>query len=224
MQHSILYFDNSLISQVGFQTLMQRLSNVCLEIFEGNEFDIIKSKLNSSFIIFVNSNTISKDNLNKIIQHAMLKKEIKIVILFCKKISILLKNAYLSLGVKGLVSYQSSLQDIIKCLECVRKQYIYIDRKVIDNSDKLLFVIEELTYKEMQIIELIIQGKKNKEIASILSNSVRTIESHRANVTSKLGIHGTGILKRYLMQNKNQILELLSIQNIKMTKNKKIRP
>ncbi len=58
-------------------------------------------------------------------------------------------------------------------------------------------VLEILTKRELQILELIANGQANKNVASKLKLSVRTIETHRANLSNKLGIKNTAGLVRF---------------------------
>jgi len=54
-----------------------------------------------------------------------------------------------------------------------------------------------LTQREMEVLQLIAEGKANKESAAILSISIKTVEKHRQNLMEKLGIHETAGLTRY---------------------------
>ena len=55
----------------------------------------------------------------------------------------------------------------------------------------------ELTSRERQVIVGIASGRSNKEIASDLNISTRTVESHRESLMRKLDIHGVGGLTKY---------------------------
>jgi len=57
-----------------------------------------------------------------------------------------------------------------------------------------------LTPRETEILRLIASGKSNKEIAWVLEMSVRTVETHRANVLMKLGADSTGDLIRIALR------------------------
>lgn len=59
-----------------------------------------------------------------------------------------------------------------------------------------------LTPREREILQLIAEGYTNKEIAEILSLSVKTIQSHRGNLMSKLDLHDRGELIKYAIQKK----------------------
>jgi DNA-binding NarL/FixJ family response regulator len=58
-----------------------------------------------------------------------------------------------------------------------------------------------LTNRELEILQMIVSGKSNKEIASDLSLSVNTVAVHRANIMEALGIHNTAELVVYAIKN-----------------------
>jgi DNA-binding NarL/FixJ family response regulator len=58
-----------------------------------------------------------------------------------------------------------------------------------------------LTQRELQILQLIVDGKSNKEIADQLQLSVNTVAVHRANIMDALGIHKTAELVVYAIRN-----------------------
>ena len=55
----------------------------------------------------------------------------------------------------------------------------------------------QLTSREMEVLQLIAEGKANKETASELGISMKTVEKHRENLMAKLDIHDTAGLTRY---------------------------
>ena len=59
---------------------------------------------------------------------------------------------------------------------------------------------EQLTSREQTVLLQLSQGKSNKEVALELNISVRTVETHRKNIKSKLGISSTAGLTRYAME------------------------
>jgi len=58
-----------------------------------------------------------------------------------------------------------------------------------------------LTVRELEILQLIVDGKSNKEIAAQLDLSVNTVAVHRANIMDALGIHKTAELVVYAIRN-----------------------
>ena len=62
-----------------------------------------------------------------------------------------------------------------------------------------------LTSREREIVQLLAEGKSSKEVAVALGISVKTAETHRANIMRKLEIHSVSEVVRYAV--KNQIIE-----------------
>lgn len=61
------------------------------------------------------------------------------------------------------------------------------------------------TSREREIIQLLAEGRSNKEVATSLGISVKTAETHRATIMRKLGLHSIGELVRYAIR--NQIIQ-----------------
>ena len=59
-----------------------------------------------------------------------------------------------------------------------------------------------LTKREMEVLALVVDGKTNHEIAEQLFISVKTVETHKANILEKLGLRNTAELVRYAIENK----------------------
>ena len=59
-----------------------------------------------------------------------------------------------------------------------------------------------VTPREREIIQLLAEGKSNKETASVLNVSVKTVEAHRANIMRKLRLRSVSDLVRYAIRNK----------------------
>ncbi len=57
-----------------------------------------------------------------------------------------------------------------------------------------------LTDREREVLQLIAEGHTNKEIATLLNLSVRTVQNHRAHIMEKLGMHDRGELIKYAIQ------------------------
>ena len=74
--------------------------------------------------------------------------------------------------------------------------YLRGERQASDGSQSAL-----LTAREREVVQLLAEGKCNKEVAGALGVSVHTAETHRANVMRKLDLHSIGELVRYAIRN-----------------------
>ena len=61
---------------------------------------------------------------------------------------------------------------------------------------------ERLTPREREIVQLLAEGKSNKEVALALNISVKTAETHRANIMRKLDLHSVADIVHYAIRNK----------------------
>jgi two-component system, NarL family, response regulator NreC len=60
--------------------------------------------------------------------------------------------------------------------------------------------IDLLTSREREVLQLIAEGKTNKEIATLLKLSVYTVDAHRGHIMEKLNLHSTGELVRFAVR------------------------
>jgi DNA-binding NarL/FixJ family response regulator len=60
---------------------------------------------------------------------------------------------------------------------------------------------QELTAREREVVQLLAEGKGNKDVASAMRVSVKTVEAHRSNINRKLSIRTTSELVRYAVRN-----------------------
>jgi DNA-binding NarL/FixJ family response regulator len=61
--------------------------------------------------------------------------------------------------------------------------------------------IDLLTTREREVLQMIAEGKTNKEIANALTLSVYTVEAHRGKLMEKLNLHSTGDIVRFALRN-----------------------
>lgn len=59
-----------------------------------------------------------------------------------------------------------------------------------------------LSIREAEVVQLVAEGKTNKEVAAALGISTRTVENHRAKILDKLGLASSAELVRYAVRNK----------------------
>ena len=61
---------------------------------------------------------------------------------------------------------------------------------------------EKLSNREREVLKLVAEGYTNKQIANVISISIKTVEKHRSNLMSKLGLHNSAALTAYAIENK----------------------
>lgn len=116
----------------------------------------------------------------------------------------------ISQGAKGYVLKDSAIGDIAAAIRVVSQgssfisptmtHYLIKPRTVSEKSE-----LDVLTPAELRVLRLVAQYKSTHEIAETLFVSPRTIESHRLNITQKLGLRGSHSLMRYALQHLTEI-------------------
>ena len=111
-------------------------------------------------------------------------------------------------GAAGFLLKQTSAHDVCRAIREVQKGGRFFSPSISrrldqlhlqspDRMGRLSGKCSQLTSREMEVLQLIAEGKANKETASELGISVKTVEKHREKVMSKLNIHDTAGLTRY---------------------------
>jgi two-component system response regulator NreC len=108
-------------------------------------------------------------------------------------------------GARGYLLKDSSDADLLAAVRAVAKGEGYISPGVSEAvlSDYRRHVsdpLDLLTGREREVLQLIAEGKTNKEIATALALSVYTVEAHRGRVMEKLNLHSTGELVRFALR------------------------
>ena len=120
----------------------------------------------------------------------------------------------LSAGARGYVLKSDAGRDLVNAVESLRVHKPYftprVSQMVLDGYLKNALADghggreprEVLTPREREIVQLLAEGKSNKEVASNLGISAKTTETHRANIMRKLNLHSVSDLVRYAVRNK----------------------
>lgn len=110
-------------------------------------------------------------------------------------------------GVSGYLIKQTAANDLVKAIREVQKGNAFFSptiakrlrdqcREAFANGQPVKKTIE-LTSRESEVLQLIAEGFSNKQIASELGISIKTVEKHRQQVMNKLNIHDVAGLTRY---------------------------
>lgn len=108
-------------------------------------------------------------------------------------------------GISGYVLKTQAAVDLVQAIREVSRGAIYlspgVSRAVVDAyRHKSDLPPDPLSPREREVLQLVAEGKTTKEIAGVLNISVKTAESHRMHIMSKLGIHETAGLVRYAIR------------------------
>jgi DNA-binding NarL/FixJ family response regulator len=107
----------------------------------------------------------------------------------------------LEAGAKGYMLKNAMDLDLVEAVKKVAAGQTVLDPQVERTGSLKGERDAGLTARELEILQLIVEGKSNKEIATQLNLSVNTVSVHRANIMDALGIHKTAELVVYAIRN-----------------------
>jgi DNA-binding NarL/FixJ family response regulator len=116
----------------------------------------------------------------------------------------LLREA-LKAGAGGYILKHAAEAELKAAINTLLRGDLYIDPSIVRKIFSEAVVspttpsksAEALTPRETDVLRLIVQGYTNRQMAEELHISIRTVESHRANLAEKLGLHSRVELVRY---------------------------
>jgi len=131
----------------------------------------------------------------------------RVLILTLHEDESLLREAIRS-GASGYILKQAVEAELISAIRAVGRGDLYIHpamtRALLKDVSPLLVPeenpTEPLSPRELEVLRLVAQGHTNRQVAEMLHLSVRTVESHRANLMNKLGLSSPAQLVRYAIE------------------------
>lgn len=153
-------------------------------------------------VLFLDINIKGDDGLEALKVFKKKYVAMKIIMLTSFEETALVKTA-LRNGADGYLLKDASEQDFLDAIESVLKGEQFIQKGMQDlllkeamGQKKDISYIPKLTRREKEILQLVVDEKTTQEMADILFLSVSTIETHRMNLISKLGVkNAAGLVK-----------------------------
>jgi len=212
----ILIADDHVLMRRGRKTVIESHPGwvVCDEAHTGREAIAKAERLKPDIVIL----DISMPELNGIEAARGIRKaspNTEILILSLHYSDQLIRDI-LDAGVRGYIMKSDPDQDLLNALEKLGNHRPFFTSKAAEvmlatfNQSGSRASMKEipgdrLTTREREIVQLLSEGRSSKEVASFLGISVKTAETHRANIMRKLEIHSVSELVRYAVR--NQIIE-----------------
>jgi DNA-binding NarL/FixJ family response regulator len=206
----ILIAEDHTILREGLRMLLNSSSHleVCGEAKDGLEAIRLTDNLKPDLILM----DLSMPRMNGMAAIEAIKKscpETKILVLTVHKTEEYIL-ATLKAGADGYVLKDATHRELLLAIECVLSGKVYlapsISEKVIEGylegnkTLKTQSAWEGLTQREREILKMVAEGYKNKDIADYLYISPKTVEKHRANLMRKLNLHSATELTVFAME------------------------
>ena len=207
-QITVLLAEDHTIVREGFRTMLQLEDDmeVVGEAQNGREAVALAKKLRPAVVLM----DVAMPLLNGLEATRQVLKDLpatKVIMLSAHSDDAYVQSASES-GAVGFLLKQTSAQDVCRAIREVHQGKTFFSPSISKRLGRLhptapnrAGVLKKkaarLTSREMEVLQLIAEGKANKETASELGIGIKTVEKHREHLMAKLDIHDTAGLTRY---------------------------
>lgn len=210
MKIKVFIVDDHKMVREGFRLLLETDPDIVVLGEAGNGRDAVKKVINESPDVVLMD--IAMKGLNGIGATEQIVKEcptIKVIILSMHSSSLHIFRAFKA-GAMGYILKESAGEDVIKAIHMVNNGRMFLGEKVsrlmVQDYVKTREIkdiddpLARLSPREREILQLLVEGNSNSEIAEILYLSPKTIETYRSHLLKKLGISDLPGLVKFAIQ------------------------
>ncbi len=155
---------------------------------------------------------IAMPNMNGIEATKRIKEELPDIRIIILSMYSTLEDIFRALqaGAIGYLLKESAGNEVVDAVNAAYNNRRFLSRKVDDMLiDSYIFEskkvhiaspLDSLSAREREVLQLVVEGKSNTEIADLLYLSIKTVETYRSRLMSKLGIHDLPTLVKFAIQ------------------------
>ncbi|MGA7684687.1 MAG: response regulator transcription factor [Terriglobales bacterium] len=209
----ILLADDHEVVRRGLSVLLRARSDweVCGEASNGREA-VEKALQLSPDVVILDVGMPNLNGLEATRQIIKAKPETRILILTLHDSGALVRDV-VNAGARGFLLKSDAARDLVTAVDALSENKTYFTPKVASmvlegylrksaaETPTEVSPRAKLTPREREIVQLLAEGKSSREVAEALGLSVKTAETHRANIMRKLHLHSVSDLVLYAVRN-----------------------
>lgn len=202
----ILLADDHAVVRQGFKMLLDAQGDMEIvgEAGNGREAVDLAEQLRPDVVVM----DVAMPELNGIEATRRMAEKVphaRVVALSMHKDSVYVREV-LRAGARGYLLKDSGSQDLVAAIRAVASGEGYlspgVSNAVLDDYRRhVTNPIDLLTSREREVLQMLAEGKTNKEIAGVLDLSVYTVDAHRGRIMEKLNVHSINELVRFAVRN-----------------------
>jgi DNA-binding NarL/FixJ family response regulator len=208
----ILIADDHEVVRAGVRSLLEGRPDyeVCGEAATGRQVVALAQQLKPDIVIL----DVTMPELNGLEAARQILKavpDVRVLILSVHETEELVRDI-IEIGAHGYVLKSDAGRELTAAMQALRNRETFFTSRVAQIAlrayrNKPATSVTRpsagaLTPREREVLQLLAEGKSNKEVATALGISVMTVETHRANVMHKLGVHSVAELVHYAVRHK----------------------
>jgi DNA-binding NarL/FixJ family response regulator len=203
----ILIVDDHPVVRKGLRAMLEgrRGWRVCAEASNGREA-IQKARATKPDVAVVDIGMPGLGGMEATRQIRKVSPETEVLILSAHG-SEKLARELVDAGARGYLLKEDADEDLLAAVEALRRGKEFFSPKVAEwvSRDRRAQLAKAprnaLTPRQRETVQLLAEGKSNKEVAATLGISIKTVEAHRANIMMKLNLHSVTELVHYAIRN-----------------------
>jgi DNA-binding NarL/FixJ family response regulator len=202
---NILVADDHEVARKGVRALLEAQPGwaVCAEARTGREAVAKSIEMRPDVVVL----DIGMPELNGLDAARQILRSVrtKILILTVHASDAVAREA-LEAGAGGYVLKIDAGRKLVDAVRALIADHVFVTDRVHDILQRTATSESRLlTLREREVLQLLAEGRTNKEIGAALGIAIKTAETHRAHIMTKLGLHSMSELVRYAVR--NQIIE-----------------
>ncbi|WP_020589332.1 response regulator [Desulfobacter curvatus] len=206
MQLKVLIADDHAIIREGLRSLLENRGIQVMDIAKNGREAVEKAIALKPDIVMMD---ISMPDLNGVEATAKIREEVPHtrVIALSMHSSKKIVDKMLDSGASGYILKESAFDEIYDAIQEVLRTNFYLTPSIArmctddQGEDRSIWETQpqfnKISRKEREVLQLIAEGKKTREIAGTLGVSIKTVETHRRNIMKKLNIFSVAGLTKY---------------------------
>ncbi len=201
----ILLADDHNVVRKGLRGTLEQYDdwNVCGEASNGREAVKLALELKPDIVVL----DLTMPELNGIEATRQIKKSLpqtEILIFTMHETEEMILRAF-EAGARGFVLKSDDELELVEAIKVISRHKTFFtttaSEALLDNLLRPSLRDSVLTDREREVVQLLAEGKANKEVAAALDISVKTVETHRATIMRKLELDSIADLVRYAIRN-----------------------